>query len=510
MKTPMQILLMGILFTIMPLSCFAEDIYISQSSQGADTGTDCLNAHSVSWFNTSGNWGTGAGKINAGDTAHLCGTINTSLTVQGSGSAGSPITIVFENGAKISEASCGNGCLKTNNNVYLIIDGGTNGIVEATNMGTGKAQTQSTAIDAMQCGNCEIKNLHIHDMYVRTSSTDLLGGGDASSYDAIRFSGSNFLFHNNTIHDVGWAIRNMYAVNDTNVRVYNNDISNCAHTYALAATGGVVTSGSFYYYGNYVHDFANWDATGCTVAHTSAIHAYGIGGSKITGTLWIYDNRFVGTGSCMTANIFLEGGTDAWTDSTGSAKIFNNYITATGYVTGLVQPSNGNNHEIYNNTIIGNGDSNTMCLNIRAPSTNVTIKNNAIGNCGFLMNAYANQAIDPGLTIDYNQYFNCSSYNCFWVGTTSTGSFSSYRSAKPSYDPHSLNNTASATGGLSNGIPQAGAPVINAGVNLTSIGISALNSDINGQPRPITGSWSIGAYHPVFKLPLPPEKVGVN
>ena len=69
----------------------AENIYISQSGTGA--GASCSNPRSASWFNTSGNWGSGAGQINGGDTVYLCGTITSDLTMQGSGSSGNVITI---------------------------------------------------------------------------------------------------------------------------------------------------------------------------------------------------------------------------------------------------------------------------------------------------------------------------------------------------------------------------------------------------------------------------------
>ena len=46
----------------------------------------------------------------------------------------------------------------------------------------------------------------------------------------------------------------------------------------------------------------------------------------------------------------------------------------------------------------------------------------------------------------------------------------------------------------SNGTLQAGSPAIGAGVNLTSLGITGLNSDANGVARPTSGAWDIGAY----------------
>lgn len=492
MRLIIKIILAAILLFASP--AFAADaIYIGQSSAGDDSGSSCANQHSAAWFNTAGSWGVDAGDITAGDTVHLCGTITTSLIAQGSGSDGSPITIVFEDGAKISKASCGDYCLSTNSKTYLTIDGGTNGIIESTDMGTGLGGDKTAyaiGLQASGCDNCEIKNLHIHDMYKRTLTTDVTNVS-YNLYVGIAANGSNVLIHDNTIHDCGTAIQYFYTADDTEVKIYNNDLSDSGHILALASVTNT-TAGSFYYYGNTVHDLASWDSPGCTVAHTSAIHAYGISGAKITGTLWIYNNSLAGTGSCMTGNIFLEGGSDAWTDATGSAKIFNNIVTSTGYVTGLVQPYVGTNHEIYNNTIIGDGNTNTQCLKFGGATTNVKTKNNYISGCGFLLMAYPNETIQTGLEIDYNVYANCSGYNCFWVGSTDTGSFSTYRAALPAYDAHSI-DSLSADGGINQttGLPAEGAVTINAGVNLESESITALNSDKSGDAR--GASWDIGA-----------------
>ena len=87
-----------------------ENIYISQTAQGSNDGSSCFNSHPVLWFNTALNWTTLTtldGKIGPGDTVHLCGTFtsvagSSMLTVQGSGNAGSPITIFFEPNVQIS------------------------------------------------------------------------------------------------------------------------------------------------------------------------------------------------------------------------------------------------------------------------------------------------------------------------------------------------------------------------------------------------------------------------
>lgn len=67
----------------------ATAVYLAQSAVGAGNGLDCADARAVSYFNSSGNWGTGSTQIGPGTTVHLCGSsITTALTFQGSGSAG--------------------------------------------------------------------------------------------------------------------------------------------------------------------------------------------------------------------------------------------------------------------------------------------------------------------------------------------------------------------------------------------------------------------------------------
>ncbi|MGO9245693.1 MAG: choice-of-anchor Q domain-containing protein [Verrucomicrobiia bacterium] len=41
---------------------------------------------------------------------------------------------------------------------------------------------------------------------------------------------------------------------------------------------------------------------------------------------------------------------------------------------------------------------------------------------------------------------------------------------------------------------QSGSPAIAAGVNLGSLNLPGLNTDKDGNPRPASGPWAIGAY----------------
>jgi hypothetical protein len=74
----------------------ANDVFVSQTPKGSGSGADCADALAVSYFNSSSNWtsSTATGtKIGPGTTVHLCGTITTNLTFQGSGSSGNPVVL---------------------------------------------------------------------------------------------------------------------------------------------------------------------------------------------------------------------------------------------------------------------------------------------------------------------------------------------------------------------------------------------------------------------------------
>lgn len=414
MKKLLAILIISLCFASPAIA--VKNLYVSQNGAGSNFTTDCATgSHSAAWFNTAGSWGGDATTILAGDTVHLCDTITTSLIAQDGGSAGSPITILFESGAKISEASCNEYCLSTNSKAYLLIDGGTNGIIEATSQGSSLGSTgYSIGIQANGSSNTEIKNLLIRNMFIRTTATDY---SPASSHfiPGITFSGSNIKVHDNVVHDCGWALVNFYGNNDTGVEVYNNDISASGHSYALAGASGQTTQGIFKYYNNYTHDYKNWDSAGCGAAHTSGIHLFGnVNGSKIygTGEVWIYNNRMTGNGVCSTGQIFTETGGSAWTDApTSTAKliVFNNLLLAGPDDLGQnVLGLSGGVVEAYNNTVIGNNAG--TCTGITTANTSAKIKNNYFANCSDLMVAYANaiysDSCNPDLTANYTKQAN--------------------------------------------------------------------------------------------------------
>jgi hypothetical protein len=92
----LRVLLLPVVLGVLlggPVLASAANFFLSQSGGGA--GTSCASPSAISFFNTAGNWANPkqVGKIGPGDTVFLCGTITSSLTLQNSGSSGSPVTV---------------------------------------------------------------------------------------------------------------------------------------------------------------------------------------------------------------------------------------------------------------------------------------------------------------------------------------------------------------------------------------------------------------------------------
>ena len=95
-------------------SANAKDFYIAGNSSRTSGGTSCSNALSVAWFNNSASWGSASTQISAGTTVYLCGVFTGHpgeefLTLQGSGTASSPIVIKFLPGAVLTAPYWGGG-----------------------------------------------------------------------------------------------------------------------------------------------------------------------------------------------------------------------------------------------------------------------------------------------------------------------------------------------------------------------------------------------------------------
>jgi hypothetical protein len=332
-------------YTFTTTATTTEDIYIAQSSAGDNSGSSCANAHSVVWFNTSGNWANPktAGKIGPGDTVHLCGTITSIITVQESGLSGSPIIIYFENGAKLSQPA--SNLMSTGGKDYLVIDGGTNGIIEATDNGTEFGnQLAIYGITASNSENLEIKNLTFQNLYVHTSVNDNSDWGIRPTAIYFNGTGNNISIHDNVFDDVTSAIILGGPISGaSNVDIYGNDFFNYDHGVTISGADTSVSIDGYSdvdIYNNHFGSTANWDSTE-NLFHHDGIHIFHPMNYVLTG-LNVYNNLFDGDwGANNTAQIYMEGeygGTDNPGSGINDTTIFNNIFKNTNskIITGIL------------------------------------------------------------------------------------------------------------------------------------------------------------------------------
>jgi hypothetical protein len=516
--------MVAILATSPKANCSAAKAYVTPSGSAAGacpSGTATAPNLTPAQFNTSSNWGSGSGQIGPGTTVLLCGTFTgaagaTELTFQASGTSGNPITLLFDTNAQLNapywapspNGGCG-GAVCMYNRSYIVINGGSNGIIQNTANGDNSAyQHGSEGIEAGGCSNCTIENLTIANIYVHLANG--LTSFDQTAMRCITFSGSNVTVNNNTMHDAGWCLFENYSNGDGNVKIYDNNLSNIDHGWMLATGTGGGNSGPFNFYGNQVINYANWD-TSSDAYHHDGIHCFtGVSTPAHISALNIYDNVFgPGVGTNITAHIFIEGSLEGTpcADASSVINIYNNVLTANGPVSnGLIGFFSGTAN-VYNNTFIGSGPSTGIGFmdNTASGSGPITFKNNALS--GFNQEV----AISSGITFtpDYNTYGNGGS-NTWVCGSNfySTTQFASWKSCTGG-DSHSTYSASLNLTAL--GVPQSGSPVAGAATDLTSLGITSLDSDTSAGntrtpvPRPTTGAWDAGAY--VYRAPSPPTSL---
>jgi hypothetical protein len=500
----------GTLLRTPSASAQATDVYITPdgSGQGACTSSP----HSPAWFNISSNWGFGSTQIGPGSTVHLCGTFTGAAGVsffifQGSGTSGHVITLKFETGAILQAPYIGTG-ISLNSQSFVVIDGGTNGLIQNTNNGDPAGrfayQQGTTGIDATGSHDYEIKNLTMKALYVKSDPTYTGIVNDAAK--CITFNGSNALIHDNTMSDAGWCIDDgSYNSGDTNVQIYNNTLSNVDHGIALA--GGSVTAGSFYIYGNRYSNPNNWDSNANSYHH-NFLHAFDCSGGPGITALFIYNNYYFGNpGNNSTSAFFLEGGSCLWSSS-GRSYFWNNVFTTTTVIPGLGYISaSGAGTTIVNNTMIGSipPNVNQNCVGFGSASV---FENNILEGCAQNIASVGATSVSM---IDYNIYADSSSGNPLWqIGSASSSTLAGWRTAclaayptagcdvHSTYSPNPIANINTFNGTISAGFSGLGT-----GTNLTSLSAGALTSLGNDTTlgntrisvaRPSVGAWTVGSF----------------
>jgi hypothetical protein len=486
-------LVLAVVFVILAAGfSTASDIYIAQNASGGSNGADCADARAASWFNSSANWGNAG--IGPGTTVHLCGTISSPLTIQGSGNSSGPITVLFESGAIMSAPNWGEGTAAiTGTGInYITIDGGANGIIQATSNGTELAsKVDDTGINLYQCSNCVIRNLTVANMYVHTyTPSDENGQNSGGIYVA---GGNNVSVYNNTIHDAKWCLSYSFPTGSSysTVALHGNTAYNCDHGVSLQSGGNGAN--------NTIYDGYLWDDS-ANYNHHDAIHTWAVqSGTSISG-LMIYDNYIHGNwGFGLNSFIFMEsnsGGTE------NNSLAFNNLLvdaTTLGH-TGCGYICNENNStKIYNNTIVGQNLANGIGINMYG--TNVSVENNLVST---MLEAVGLPGGSSILVWDYNNYYNIGSNG--WNGSST---FVGWQSGE-----HCDSHSAVANPDLSaNYSPTASSTaLIQKGADLSSLSVSLLDLDKGGVTRPSMPTlWDIGAFqYGSSPAPAPPTGLVVS
>lgn len=481
----------------------AEDIYVAQNAAGSDSGADANNAHSLSWLNTSTNWAAGSGKVSSGDTVHLCGTLTNTLIVRASGEAQNRITLLFEKDANMTSpawpgAGSGGvtgGAIYLARKNYITIDGGENGLIQNTDNGTDLGnQSSSIGILAETSSFLTVQNLSILNMFVRTSTTNNVGGGTGIRNTCYSYSGlTGFTVTNCVISHCSTGIDSDYGAGCSNYTFTANTISHvnwggrCGDRNTNSTMTGLVISN------NRIHTFTNWNDTVSNNYHHNGFYGWAESGGLLSDVRAF--GNYIGPdfgGSYSTSGLHFSGGVS-------NVMVYNNLFVekandcpADGLVY-LHPNSKGRDLFVFNNTFIGKGVGRAFMTT--GGSCTYTFKNNLASGVATLV--LFNQNANAQLVSDYNIGYNLNPNERFSSSTTSSSQFKTWAQWQAlGYDLHS---SASDPTLNENYMLMASSPAIGQGEDLSTY----FTTDKAGVTR--NGNWDIGAY---AYIPSGPSRAG--
>jgi hypothetical protein len=525
-------LLLALVFALAAASfASASDIYIAQNAQGGNTGADCADAQSVTWFNSAANWGSQAGQIGPGTTVHLCGTFTATagtssyLQFQGSGSSGNPVTLIADQGTTTITATYWSGpVINLNGQSYITINGDNNLTVQATANGSALANKQNGGICVQNHSsptptNIIIEGLTCSDLYVEGSLSD---NGGQNTYGFDIWNSTNVTIQNNTIHDVKWAGRLSYAIGSTfsspSATWTGNNEYNMDHGLFItdSDSGGTATVSGIFIYGNTYGSMANWDNTGNNNHHDWIVHLSTNSATSQFSNVFIYNNYASGdVGAYANAGIFAQPQT---TTDYSTVYVFNNVMVNTGVTThcfanGLISWYTAGSLLAANNTFVSDSAS---CVNNgnSMPGDNGIDYSGSVGlklENNIMQNMQANGVETASgatvTTINYQDYYEVGGWT--WFSDSQTSSFSTWKT-DCSCDANSTTGNPLLTGTYH--LTSSSSAAWQTGTNLTSTcssqpnpGLGALCFDKNGTARPSSGSWDMGAYEDSVGGDPPPK-----
>lgn len=484
--------------------------YIAQSAGTFSGGSSCNGQTAITpatWNSTS---------ESAGDISYVCGTLTgsvntTILTFGWGGSSGNPIQLVFDTNGIVQSNACNiNGCIYSDGNNYITVNGGTNGLVQNTLNGTSGAacpggscsvQQDSQGVNLVSCTGCTIKNLTISDIYLRNSTSDTNQYGQGAVIKNNSVSGAtNSTFQNNVVHDASNCIFYFYGTSDSGLNINGNEAYNCNWLIAAGAASGTNNLSGGVIYGNKLHDTVAWDdyPTPYNNHHNYVALFNGNSPSTLTGMV-VYNNENYGNFGNGTAVHYLDNNSNG----NSSATYFNEYTHLSGGGANggnggfLCQSESGTGSvtcHLYNNTDVGLGNVEGFWMQGPNVNSNIDIRDNIISSWDVLF--YSATGTGFPATMDHNDWYNASSAG--WQnGSTQYTTISAWRTAS-SLDTNSITSNPLLN---SNGTLQSGSPAIGLGTNLNSTctgqpnpGLGALCFDKSGSARPTSAAWDAGAY----------------
>jgi hypothetical protein len=483
-------------------SASAKDLYVANSSQGSNSGANCANARSVDWFSSSSSWGGAAGNILPGDTVHLCGTIDRQIIVAGSGSAGQPVTILFEPGAKYSAGYIAK--FDIVGKEYIVVDGGMDGVIEATDNGEGLTYTHAQeAMRIRSSSNIEVKNLKIDNVYQKIpGSADTAGLYSEGIYIATESSSSNISIHDCVIEDVATGINlqiDMANIHFTGVELANNMIMRTNRGISVWLTNGLSnTIDQLKIHHNTIQDGYVWQGDG---SQGFGIRIYDQSSGSETANSF-EDLRINNNTIGSTGEEHLGTETAYWmrieADNLNNALIFNNVFLASdlSYPSGsgsLFFLRYADNVKFFNNTLVGR-------LSVDRGATlwdaaGFEMKNNIFSDITTPIQIFGSSSFSSGGS-DYNVYqlsYPSQSSYCY---NDYTCYFLSEWQENFGLDQHSF-EINEYTGELdlnSQARPNVSSPVINMGLDLSQY----FDYDRDDAHRPQGAGWDMGAFEYIF------------
>lgn len=499
-------LLCALFLFALPARASLASVYVGQAAAGGDTGANCANEHAITFFTTAGNWGAGGAQIGQDTNVHLCGTITSVLTALGSGATGHPITITWETGASMTACDI-TGSFRLTGRSFIAMDlGGNSTAITCPNNGIGLA----TAINAIGIsdGGSGFSNIEIHNgtvgpFFVYSGGTNSGFSSACISTAAGASSHIHHLYLKGCANTIVYTLSTSGSTNDEFDHLTGD--SSCGRFIDYTdGTDGTYTSSNPSIHDNDVDYTSVWAVAG-GFQHYEIVHTYIRGSSGSDDhilNLQIYNNYFHGAtpgNSGSTGGIFVGTGVASLGTGSLTVKIFNNLFKNTAGGIGWSSGSGGfiyeqdalHTIEVYNNTIDGADTTTDSCVeSIVSTSTNntLTVRNNICENIQF---AYYNpQSTGPTLTSNLNDFYTIrnSGNGGYEYRNTVYNTLAGYQGAS-SQDAGSIITIPGLNADYT--ITSTGSAAYQFGANLTSLGITALDT---GAPQTfgVTGACGTG------------------